>query len=166
MSYNNTLFDGRGIPLSSVIVPGNTTPVPLKGGNSATDNVGNTEASVCVVRDATTVLNQVSAAQTANGNAAGLAVGPFCELAVDINITASSGTSPTIQFFVDRLGADGTTYFTIWSSSVINTSPTVVSTAIGAGLSVAQSFGAMARFRWVVTGTTPSFTFSASIVGK
>lgn len=166
MSFGKTPLDGGGIPLSSVVVPGNTVPVPLKGGNSTTDNAGNPEASVCVVRDASIVLAQASAAQTANGNAAGLAVGAFSELAVDINVTASSGTSPTLQFFVDRLGADGATYFTIWSSSVINTSPTVVSTSIGAGLSVTQSFGQTARFRWVITGTTPSFTFVASIIGK
>jgi hypothetical protein len=165
MGFGNTLQDGRGGPISSVIVPGTVIPQPLRGGNASSDSNSNPSASACFVRDCTTVLTQASAAQTANGNASGLAVGAFTEIAIDANITAITGTSPTIQFFIDRLGADGATYFNIWSSSAIS-AVSALSTSIGAGLAVTQSFGSIIRFRWVVGGTSPSFTFSASIIGK
>lgn len=114
---------------------------------------------------AQTVLNQASAAQTAGGNSADLTVGQYRELAVDINISAVSGTSPSATFFVDRKGADGI-YYNIYSSGAKTTTGTV-STSIGAGGAATNSaFGNVIRFRWTITGTTPSFTFSASIIGK
>lgn len=41
MSYSNTLRDAGGIPLSSVVVPGNNVPVPLQG-----SSIGNTDANL------------------------------------------------------------------------------------------------------------------------
>jgi hypothetical protein len=115
-------------------------------------------------RSAATVLNQASAAQTTNGNSADLAVGSYAELTVDVNITSVSGTSPTLQMFVDRKGADGV-YYPIWQSMTISAA-TAVSTTIGAGMSIAQGFGALVRLRWVIGGTSASITFSGSLIGK
>jgi hypothetical protein len=110
------------------------------------------------------VLNQASGAQTASGNSADLSVGQYTELAVDANITAVVGVNPTLQFFLDRKGADNV-YYPIWQS-ITFTATGQVSTSVGAGMSIAQSFGATVRLRWVIGGTTPSWTFSGSIVGK
>jgi len=115
---------------------------------------------------AQTVYTQASQLITASGNSGPLSVGNFAELALDINITGKQGTSPTIQFFIDRLGVDGV-YYNVWSSSSISTTPTTISQSIGAGLTLASSFGGTIEFRWVIGGSsTPGFTCSISLIGK
>lgn len=111
-----------------------------------------------------TILNQASAAQTVSGASANLGTGAVSTLAVDVSVTAVAGTAPTLNLFADRLGADGV-WYQMWASAQI-TAAGVASTAIGPGLAIAQSFGATCRLRWTIAGTTPSFTFSASIIGR
>lgn len=113
---------------------------------------------------AQTIYTSSSIAHTISGNSGILLVGNFTELAIDCNTTAVSGTSPTLQFFIDRLGTDGI-YYNIWSSSSRNTAGTD-SASIGAGLTQAASFAGTIQFRWVIGGTSPSFTFSFSLQGK
>jgi len=104
--------------------------------------------------------------ETADGNSADLSVGSSSELAVDINITGNQGTNPTIQFFIDRKGAD-LVYYPIWQSKIVTASSDQVSTSIGPGLAYNQSLGATIRFRWDISGTsTPGFTFSVSLQAK
>lgn len=116
---------------------------------------------------ATTIYNLASALQTANGNSGDLTVGSYVELAVDINVTAKQGTTPTIEFFIDRKGADGI-YYNIYDSTLINnTAPTTKSDSIGTGLNVNKSFAGTIQFRWTIGGSsTPGYTFSASIQAK
>ncbi len=109
------------------------------------------------------VLSQASSAQTASGSTAFLNVSSFRELAVDINVTAVSGTVPSCTFKVDRLGADGI-WYNVWTSAAITAAGTA-STSVGPGLATSASFGDVVRLTWTISGTTPSFTFSASIVG-
>lgn len=110
-----------------------------------------------------TVLNSAGAAFTTSSDAGDLDVSKYRRIAVDINITAVSGTSPTIQFFIDRKDANGI-YYNIWSSSSINaTGQTSVS--IGPFTAISQSLGSVVKLRWTITGTSPSFTFSASVIG-
>lgn len=118
-----------------------------------------------ITRATTIVLNQASAAQTASGNSANLSVGNLSELAIGVNVTAVSGTSPTLNLYLDVIGADGVTYEGIWASAQV-TAVGQVTASVGAGLATNQAFGSVVVFRWVVGGTTPSFTFSASILGK
>lgn len=114
---------------------------------------------------AATLLNQAGAIQNANGNSTDLNVVAFKELAIDANVTALTGTNPTIQFFIDRKGVDGI-YYQIWSSASINTAG-ATSDSIGPGLNKAQSIGSTIRFRWVIGGTGgPTVTFSASLIAK
>lgn len=117
-----------------------------------------------IARSTTILLNQASAAQTANGNSADLPVGTFDQLAVDVNVTAVSGTTPSMTLSVQRKGADGV-YYPLWTSAAI-TAVGVTSTDIGPGLTVAKSIAGLVRLVWTITGTTPSFTFSASIIAK
>lgn len=109
-----------------------------------------------------TLLNQASAIQAASGNSADLTVSQYTELAVDCNVTAFGGAGDTVQFFLDRKGVDGI-YYPIWQSVAIGVVQ-AVSTSIGAGMSIAQSLGTIVRLRWVITGT--SATFSASLIAK
>jgi len=109
------------------------------------------------------VLNGTSAAHTTSSNFGDLDVGKCRRIAVDINITAVSGTSPTIQFFVERKDVNGI-YYQLWSSNAVSAA-NPISTTIGAFATINQALGATVRLRWTITGTSPSFTFSASITG-
>ena len=130
------------------------------------DNAGNLKvaSSNPTVRSASTVWSQSPTVQTSAGSTADLPVGSYSELAVDINLTALSGSSPTLQIFIERKGADDT-YYPIWQSVTLSTT-TMISTTIGAGMAIAQGFGTTIRLRWAPGGTSPSATFSGSIIGK
>jgi hypothetical protein len=86
------------------------------------------------------------------------------QLAVDINITAVSGTTPSITFFVDRIGADGNWYQLAPAAFPAQTAVGTLSVSLGPG-DTGAAMTQQIRFRWVVSGTGPSFTFSASIIG-
>jgi hypothetical protein len=109
------------------------------------------------------IYSSASSAHTSSSDIGDVDVSKCRRIAVDINITAVSGSSPTIQFFVDRKDVNGI-YSNLWSSSVVN-AVSQVSTTIGAFGTIAQALGAIARLRWTITGSTPSFTFSISIMG-
>jgi hypothetical protein len=166
MAYGASLVDANAVPIGETYTPG-VGFASLQGSLVRnTDGSGNTSAPATFHHASATVLTAGSAAVTANATSSALVVGPFAELAVDVNLTAKTGTSPTIQFFIDRIGADGVAY-NIWSSVVVSTVTTQVSASIGSGFSTNQSFGATCQFRWVIGGSaTPGFTFSYSIIGK
>jgi hypothetical protein len=161
----NAIPQAAGVPMSAVVVPGNATPVALAGGPSTTDSQGNNLAPAAFSRQVATVYSAASTAYTGSGNSADLVVGWYDELAVDVNITVITGTSPTLTLFVDRKGADGI-YYQVWASAQITTSTQAVSTSIGPGCVQAHSFGATVRLRWAIGGTSPSYTMSQSIQGK
>src|SRR5579884_424474 len=123
---------------------------------------------LAVKRSAVAVYLLASGAQTANGNSGDLTVGLYTEIGIDINITADSGTNETIQFFWDRKGADGV-YYPLWQSKTVLSTDSLaeqISTSSGAGMAYNQSLGLTGRLRWVVGGTSPSFTLSANVYGK
>lgn len=120
------------------------------------------------------IVNQSPPAmQTINGDTGNQSWSDMSTLAIDIDITDKQGTSPTVQFFLDRLGADGTTNFNIWASSVQSVSgaspgtPILISTSAGPGCIINQEIGSSGRLRWMIGGTaTPGAKFSVSIIGK
>lgn len=121
-------------------------------------------STVTSVLSGTDVYTLPSTTETVGSTSANLSVGSLRELALDINVTAISGTTPTLNAYLDRLGSDGE-WYTIWSGAQI-TAVGTQSTSIGAGLADNASFGSTCRFRYVIGGTTPSVTFSVSIQGK
>lgn len=104
------------------------------------------------------VVIKLSSATTANGQGASQDVGQFSEGLLLIDITAVSGTSPTLDIaaqtkingtWVDIPGV------TIAQQTAVNT------------LAVAlTNFGKDIRLDMTVGGTTPSFTFSAHLLVK
>jgi hypothetical protein len=105
-----------------------------------------------------------SQARTVSGQAGPVVVDGISELAIDLNVSAVSGTTPTLQFILERLGADGV-WYSLWTSAVI-TAITQVSESAGPGEQINQLITSQMRLRWVIGGTTPSFTFSGSVIGK
>jgi hypothetical protein len=112
-----------------------------------------------------TVLNQVSAVINASGNSDDLDVSLVKRIAFDANITAQSGTSPTVRFFIDRKATDGS-YVQIYDSGVISALQ-AVSTTIGPKCTVTEVLGTTVRARWTIGGSSsPTKTFSISIQGR
>lgn len=102
-------------------------------------------------------------------------------IAMDLTVTAITGgaTSPGIQFFVDRLAADGVTWsnivnFTITSAVSPNNATTLDLgpgfAAFSGGTNGTQHavFTTQGRLRWALVGGTPptSVTFSTSLIGR
>lgn len=97
-------------------------------------------------------------------------------LAFDVTVTSfNGGTAPSIQFFIDRLGADGVWYNILQSQTF--TAAGTNSADIGPGFSNSFSppngvqhavLTQQARLRWVFAGTAQptSVVFSASVVGR
>lgn len=98
-----------------------------------------------------------SAARTATGQGSAIKLGPHADnVAVLLNVTAVSGTSPSCTFTIEWSN-DGTTF------AQADTADTF--TAITAVSNKVKSFpvkGVYARLVWTITGTTPSFTFAAT----
>ena len=113
----------------------------------------------------TVVLNRPSAAVSGNGNTEELAVASLERLALDLNVTALSGTAPEITFYFERKGADGI-WYSIAPPKYMNAIGSY-SVGIGPACEVAVPLGFTNRLRWVIGGTGgPTVTFSASILGK
>lgn len=110
------------------------------------------------------LLNRAAAAETADGNSGALE-GRAQTLAVDIEITALAGTSPTIQFVLERRDATGA-WRAIHTTAVLS-AVGVTSLNVGPGLPVNVALTDAVRLRWLVTGSLgQSITFAASIVGR
>lgn len=108
---------------------------------------------------------QAGTAITTAGETPTLLVGPLSTLAVDIDVTTITGTgTPTITFFLERQGADGN-WYPIWSPTAITTTG-ITSTSVGPGCATDAVVTENIRLRWTVSGTTPSFTTSISIIAR
>ena len=122
---------------------------------------------------ATTLVTVASAAYTAANTGIVFSTSNITYLAVDSNVTAlTGGTSPALNLFVDRLGADGVWYLV--SSLPAVSTVSVVSFDLGPGFASVglpngtqhAVFTQSARLRWTFTGSPTSITFSASVVGR
>ena len=164
---STTVLAGNQFPVSAAWVPGDALRA-VEGASKTTDGGGKMSVAVAVARK--TMQVYVAAAGTVTSgttqNSGDLAVGAYTELALDITTTAQAGTSPTIQFFYERKGADGV-YYVLWQSAVLTAAANTISTSIGAGMAYNLSLGLTGRLRWVVGGSaTPTYTYSVSLYGK
>jgi hypothetical protein len=103
----------------------------------------------------------VLAARGASGNSGAIPLGKSLNVAILIEVTAQSGTTPTLDFSVEW-SMDGVTFGVAQPVDTFIQITTVVPTR------VAKSFankGAFFRLVWTLAGTTPNYTFSASRYG-
>lgn len=98
--------------------------------------------------------HNASSAKTTNGTSTGQAVDALAwELALVVNVSAASGTTPTLDLSMEWSSDNAT-----WAVG----DPADVFAQITATKAVAKRFtvkGSFYRVRWTITGTTPSFTF-------
>lgn len=158
----STITTPGGDPVGRVVphtLDGTGTPAPV-GQSNPMPTAPVAEAPV-------TVLNRASAVEPAAGNSGTLNTTNVNRIAVDVNLTAlTGGTAPTVTFFLDRQGLDGT-WYQVWSSGA-KSAPAAVSTSVGDGCTVSEVIGAAVRLRWTFGGTVnpTSVTFSVSILGR
>ena len=100
-----------------------------------------------------------SAARTAAGDSgAWYGYGAVKTLRAQLDVTAASGTTPNLTAFVEDT-LDGTNW------NVIGTF--AAKTAAGREvINIETPFGEQVRVRWVITGTTPSFTFAVLVFAQ
>lgn len=95
-----------------------------------------------------------SAARTVDGDSGPLnGYGIASTLRAQLNVTAASGTSPTLNVVIEDSVDGGATW------NVIGT----FAQRVAAGrevVNITSPFTGMLRVRWTVGGTTPSFTFA------
>lgn len=135
------------------------------------DNGDGTHSEITVARppvaDPVVIPSYQGVVITANGSGADIDVSKYVELDLYINITAVSGTTPTVVFNLDTKSEDAApAYASVFTSSAqTGTGPLISS--VGPGTANAKGFGRTVRFRWsAIGGTTPSFTVSFTLVGK
>lgn len=100
-----------------------------------------------------------SAARTSSGDSGAQAdYGAAETLRVQLDVTAASGTSPTLDVVIEDT-LDGTNW------NVIGTF--AQKTAIGREvINITTPFADRIRVRWTIGGTTPSFTFSVVVFSE
>lgn len=126
---------------------------------------GTAQIGTVIIRTASRTLHVVpSEARITGGMTPELVTSDLSRVALDLSVTAVAGVAPELRVFLDRQGADGVWYPVF--SPAARTAVGTLSTTVGQGAVVAQSVASAVRFRWEITGTGPSFTFSASLVGK
>lgn len=94
-----------------------------------------------------------SAARTASGNSdEQTGYGSAEDLRVQLDVTAASGTSPTLNVVVEDT-LDGTNWNTIGTFAQRTAAGREV-------INISSVFTDRLRVRWTIAGTTPSFTYS------
>lgn len=109
--------------------------------------------------DRSAVTVTASSAKTVTGNSGPLQVPPAsASLAIEAFVTAVTGTTPSMTLSMVRG----------WRVTFADADPADAFTAITAASNKAKSFSIKGQFFqlvWTITGTTPSFTFSAVAYG-
>lgn len=126
---------------------------------------------------------QASAAQTASGNSASFKISTIDHAVVGVDITAGSGTVSDFDLWLEVSDDGGTTWYPIapnvvvigstraaaWTTDlddayiVDSKASTTAETYLAQYPAISADY---VRVRWTIAGTTPSLTFSVSLVGK
>lgn len=95
-----------------------------------------------------------SAARTVSGDSGALGgYGIASTLRAQLNVSAASGTTPTLNVLIEDSVDGGVTWNTVGTFAQ--------KTAAGREvINVTTPFTALLRVRWTIAGTTPSFTFA------
>lgn len=102
-----------------------------------------------------------SAARTATGDSGSLGpnYGSASTLRAQLNVTAASGTSPTLNVLIEDSVDEGATWNTVGTFAQRTAAGREV-------LNITGLFGDTLRVSWTIGGTTPSFTFAVDWVAQ
>lgn len=107
----------------------------------------------------TKVAALASAARTVTGTVdLGTVPGEHTELLIYLNVTAVSGTTPSMTVTYQS-SHDNTTFFD-------NTAGTAITVAGKQLIKITSGAGNWGRLSYAISGTTPSFTFTADVEAK
>lgn len=101
-----------------------------------------------------------SAARTVSGdNGGSTGWGPASRIRAQLNVTAASGTTPTLDVVIEDTLDGGANWNTIGTFTQ--------RTAAGRQVvDITTPFSEQVRVRWTIGGTTPSFTFAVAIYSE
>ena len=100
-----------------------------------------------------------SSTVTSSGNTADIDVGRFICGEICLDVTAVSGTNPTLDVYIEGKDQLSGKYKVLFSQTGIN--------AVGTyWFTITTLAFKYIRVRWVVGGSSPSFTFSVGMEGK
>lgn len=91
--------------------------------------------------------------RTGNGSGVGVAVELHHTARLTLNVTAASGTTPSLTVTVETSSGDG-----VWTAHTAF----AAATGTGAQRRVISGLDRFVRVSWAIAGTTPSFTFTVS----
>ena len=168
-SYTNPT-DGLNVYSLSGVYNGSTWDMVRSATKST--NGGNIVTSVDFVQN--NVLLS-SSARIVNGSTSGLTdYGNYRTALIQVNVTVASGTTPTLDVYIDTSTDDtnwiniahftqfittGRRYIQLSNNTINSVSDIDATTDLAAGSVLTGPWGSTIRVRWVITGTTPSFTF-------
>ncbi len=154
------------IPTGSNVIGNVGISGSIPGGSATIGavNIASIPTTNTASQAAITILNQASTPQTTNSFTSNLSAANTTQLILAANITAVSGTNPTLVLSLDFLGNDSV-WYAFFNSPVQYSTGSLLS-YIGPGLQYPVAYGSTIRLRWTLTGITPSFTFSAGLLGK
>jgi hypothetical protein len=102
----------------------------------------------------------LSAARGASGNSGAIALGKATNVTIEVDVTAQSGTGPTLDLSVEW-SMDGITFAVPQPvdtfTQIAATTPKVIKTF--------ATKAPFCRLVWTLGGTTPNYTFSATRYG-
>lgn len=111
------------------------------------------------VKETAVIELHASAAETADGNSDSEDVGKYREAVALLDVTAASGTSPTLDIKF-QTSPDGTDWYDTGDAFA---QQTAVNKPEALSLT---NFGKYVRAVWATGGTSPSFTFELNLVTK
>jgi len=117
---------------------------------------------ICVSAVQQTTLHP-SGAETASVTGTDVDIEPLKAANFYLDVTAVSGTTPTLDIKIQEKDPVSAKYFDLVSFTQV-TAVTTERKQYGSG--VGELPGKIIRFAAIIGGTTPSFTFSLSMVGK
>lgn len=108
----------------------------------------------------TSHLTLLTGTQSGSGTSGYVEVGEYDEALVTLNVTAASGSSPTLAVKLQVSDDSGTTWYDLPNGSFTQaTGATTQALAI-------TNFGDILRANFTIGGTSPSFTFALKVMGK
>lgn len=112
-----------------------------------------------------TITLKASGATTGSGQTTAFDVSEFTEAVCTLNITAVSGTSPTLDV-KGEISSDNSTFFAHKNQGSASQTVFTQKTATGKDSLTFNQLGRYFRFDYAIGGTTPSFTWDAICMFK